>query len=109
MIIARELKYGIQCHSVILHTCTFTDCTLRMIQSNEFRRVQVILYAHISIRQHLYTNWLTSSSSQVSVEIKQNLLNRPVFIEFILKGINSITLHHSILTILVQNANFLKL
>jgi len=54
-------------------------------------RAQVILYAHVSIIQHLYTNWLTSSSSQVSVEIEQNLLIRPVFIESILKGINSIT------------------
>jgi len=67
-----------------------------VIQSNEFRRAQVILYAGISIRQHLYTNWLISSSSQVSVEIKQNLLIRPVFIESVLKGINSITLHHRI-------------
>ena len=57
------------------------------IQSNEFRQVQVILYARISIKKHLYTNWLTSSSSQVSVEIRQNLLIRPVFIESILKDI----------------------
>jgi len=42
------------------------------IQSNEFRRALVILYARISISKHSYTNWLTSSSSQVSVEINQN-------------------------------------
>jgi len=29
------------------------------IQSNEFRRAQVILYARISISKHLYTNRLT--------------------------------------------------
>jgi len=41
------------------------------IQSNEFRRTQAILYARISMSKHLYTKWLTSSSSQVSVKIKQ--------------------------------------
>ena len=38
------------------------------IQSNEFRLAQVMFYARISITKHLYTNWLSSSSSQVNIE-----------------------------------------
>ena len=91
-------------------------CQSYPIQSSEFWRAQVILWARISVAEHLYTNWLTSSSSQVSIKIKQNLLIRQclsssLFFKVLLVLLSTISFGKlfQILTILLQNANFLKL